>query len=92
MEFAPSDWRCELGAVESITLYTSADKLNFSEEDAINQLENSNGCFYIELFEMPCREQLWDTLNSDKLELYRSLKSGLESVRGVKIYKSSIKR
>lgn len=91
MEFAPSDWRCELGAVESITLYTSADKLNFSEEDAINQLENSNGCFYIELFEMPCREQLWDTLNSDKLELYRSLKSGLESVRGVKIYKSSIK-
>lgn len=91
MEFAPSDWRCELGAVESIAIYTPAEKLSFSLEEMINQLEKSNGCFYIELFEMPCREQFWDTLNPDKLELYRSLKVGLESICGVKIYKSSIK-
>ncbi len=90
MEVAPSDWRCELGAIESVSLYSSADKINFTMAEAISQLENSNGCFYIELFEMPSREQLWDTLNADKLQLYYSLKKGLESISGVKVYRSAI--
>jgi hypothetical protein len=91
MEVAPSDWRCELGAIESVSLYSSEDKICFKLADVINQLENSNGCFYIELFEMPIREQLWDTLNTDKLQLYHSLKDGLGSIPGVKIYRSAIR-
>ncbi len=91
MEVAPSDWRCELGAIESVSIYSSEDKIGFTLAEAINQLENSNGCFYIELFEMPLREQLWDTLNADKLQLYNSLKEGLGSIPGVKIYKSAIR-
>lgn len=90
-ELSPSEWRCELGAIESVTLYSSYDKINFSYDDIITQISHYNGCFYIDLFEMPISEQKWDTLDYERFKLYSSLKEGLESIQGVKVSKSSVR-
>lgn len=90
-ELNPSEWRCELGAIKSVSLYSSQDKIDFSIDDIITQLSNYNGCFYIDLFEMPTSEQQWDTLEPERLKLYSSLKEGLESIPGVKVSRSAIR-
>lgn len=90
-ELNPSEWRCELGAIESVSLYSSEDKIDFSHDDLITQIRSYNGCFYIDLFEMPSSEQHWDTLDYERFKLYSTLKKGLESIQGVKVSRSSIR-
>ena len=90
-ELAPSEWRCELGAIESVSLYSSDDRIDFSNEDLFTQISRYNGCFYIDLFEIPCSEQQWDALDHERFKLYSSLKNGLESIPGIKVSRSSIR-
>lgn len=86
----PSAWRSDVGAINSITTFTTADKCNFSGKDIVSFInENKSGFIYVELFESPNKEILsGETLIEGKL-LYSSFRDGLKQFKGLRAYMSS---
>lgn len=88
----PSAWRSDVGAINSISAFTPADKCGFSGNDIVSFInKNNSGFIYVELFESPNKEILsGETLIEGKL-LYSSFRDGLKQFKGLRAYKSGFR-
>lgn len=90
IEIKPSVWRTELGAIESFSLYTETDKIISTNNDISEWLKSDGSIIYVDLFEEPVAEQLWDTIDNEQLKMHESFKRGLEQIAGIRVFKSRI--
>ena len=87
----PSEWRCEVGTIDSIIPYGAEDKLKINLEDIHSWIEKYGTCqFLIELFDKPIPQQNWDTLMEEEYKLHSSFINGLKTHTGLCIYRSKI--
>lgn len=87
----PSEWRCEVGTIDSIIPYGAKDKLKITSEDIISWVEKYGTCqLLIELFDKPIPQQDWDTLMEDEYKLQSSFINGLKTHSGLCIYRSKV--
>src|SRR5438445_6728392 len=68
----PSRYRCEVGAIDGIELWSKADRRSFNLHEAIRWLSDARTgqSYVVELFEMPPPPSQWDTLRTDKREVF----------------------
>ena len=87
----PSLWRCELSTLDSISPYSSNDKL-----DSVDSLSNlaawlidNNKGFYVELFKTSKRSTLELSAIEDS-RMYISLINSLRSISGIRVHRSML--
>ena len=70
----PSRPRSELGAIESLELWSANDRRRFSVDQALAWLADprTGGFYLVELFEPPAAPQAWDLLAPDHRRLFQS--------------------
>jgi len=80
-ELAPNVQRSETGAIEKIELYSAADRVNFSAEDAIRAFKDPRrgGTYYVELFEVIPQRRDWDAMDHRLVALFTSFDTGLRA-------------
>lgn len=87
----PSAWRSDVGAINSISAYTAADKCDFSGSDIVDFInEHKSGFIYVELFESPNDEILSGETKAEGKLLFSSFKNGLKRFSGLRVHKSSL--
>lgn len=85
----PSQWRCEVGTIDSIIPYGPQDKLKITTADIGSWLDRYGTCqLLIELFDNPIPMQNWDTLIEEEFKLQSSFINGLKTHSGLCIYRS----
>jgi len=87
----PSEWRCEVGTIDSIIPYGPTDKLKITIEDISSWLRKYGTCqLLIELFDKPIPQQDWDALLEEEYKLQSSFIDGLKKHAGLCIYRSKV--
>ena len=85
----PSEWRCEVGTIDSIIPYGAEDRLKITTEDIRFWIDKYGTCqLLVELFNEPIPQQNWDTLIEEEYKLQSSFINGLKSHVGLCIYRS----
>lgn len=79
---APSRYRCEVGAIKNVELWSKSRRRRFDLDSAIKWLTDprTGHVYVVELFELPPPETLWDTLSDAKRMLFKSFSEGLREL------------
>jgi hypothetical protein len=79
---APSRYRCEVSALESVELWGKNDRRKFEITEAIAWLSDrrTGQAYTVELFEMPPQQADWNNLEPGKHALFSSFYAGLSSL------------
>lgn len=86
----PSIWRCEVSAIDKISLFDSHDKIPIPIEELTTYLTEQKTGFYIELFETPVNRANYDMLNKEDYLLFKQLMDVIESFNGIRLFRSKI--
>lgn len=82
----PSQWRCEVGTINSITPYGPEDRLVTSADEIMAWIEGHGSCVIsIMLFEYPIPEKDWDTLTEEYRKLHSTFLAGLREIDGIRV-------
>ena len=85
----PSQWRCELGTIESITAFSSLDRLATSSAEITEWISAHGNCLLsVDLFDVPIPEQEWDRLPTEERRMQSSFVDGLRSFDGIRVSRS----
>lgn len=88
----PSPWRSDLGAIDSIVPFSAEDKGDISSAEILSYIEKHQTCrIYIELFESQNTDEDHDNASQEWKKMFSSLREGLKKIRGVELFKSSLK-
>lgn len=78
----PSRYRCEVGAIETIALWSRTDRRRFDIQDAIAWLTNpeTGHVYVVELFERPLSGSQRDAIPVGKRRLFETFENGLKAM------------
>lgn len=82
LEPAPTRYRCEVGAIEKIELWSKHDRRRFDLAEAVTWLTNpkTGHVYIVELFEKPVPSSQRDALPLHKRRLFETFESGLRNL------------
>lgn len=86
--------RSEVGSIETISIYGKEEKRRFSAKDAVEWLtdKRTGGIYLVNLFEVIPARKDWDTIDTDKVNLFESFLNGIENMPfGTLVFKISDK-
>lgn len=88
----PSLWRSDLGAIDSILPISATDKGCITSTEILQHIAKHNTCrIYMELFETMETDENNNIAIKEWIKMFSSLKEGLKAIRGVEVFKSSLK-
>ena len=86
--------RSEVGSIETISIYGKEEKRRFSAKDAVEWFtdKRTGGIYLVNLFEVIPARKDWDTIDTDKVNLFESFLNGIENMSfGTLVFKISDK-
>lgn len=90
----PSRQRSELGAIETIGLWSESDRRQFSLDQALRWLQDprTGGYYFVELFDAPPTQSEWDLVSGPKRRLFSSFAQMIrERLPGIKAIRLALR-